>query len=104
MYELMPLGFKTANMIRTRQFLTSTKLQQMCKDAGLPKSGLMAALIGRLNGPRPPLVCLNRKKGQRVEERHNVTGTALLVALYLHEKDVNENDKGLTKYVLYVKA
>ena len=85
---------------------SSKELQEACKAAGLAKSGTRADLISRLKGPRPPKLWLARKrKGEWVPERHNVGGSACLVALYLHERDeAGPNDPGMTRDELYVKA
>jgi len=45
-----------------------------------------------------------KQAGQYVPSGYNVGGTALLVALYLHEKDAGNDDGGLTKDELFVKA
>ena len=81
------------------------ELKQMCKSVGLSTTGSRDDLIARYNGPHPPKVWLRRKnKGQYVPSSYNVGGTALLVALYLHERSVGEEDRGLVKDELYVKA
>lgn len=97
-----------------------SQLKEKCKVYGLAQSGSKPILIERLQGPHPPKVWLRRKQQKEyVPERHNVAGTALLVALYLHEQQVlapltslrlshtnNNNNEylGLTKDELYVKA
>ena len=81
------------------------KLKQMCKSVGLAASGSRSELFARYRGPHPPKVWLLRKqRNQYVPASYNVAGTALLVALYLHEKQTGGLDKGLTKDELYVKA
>lgn len=84
---------------------TMTQLQQKCGQVGLPKSGTIADLKAKLNGPHPPKVWLKRKKAKEyVPPRHNVASTAILVALYLHEKNAASDDPGMTKDELYVKS
>jgi len=80
-------------------------LMDECAEAGLPKTGSRADLVARLKGPRPPSVWLERKrKKEYVPQSYNVAGTALLVALYLHENEVGPENTGITKEELYVKA
>lgn len=84
---------------------TKLALQDECAAAGLPKTGSREDLVARLEGPRPPKLWVKRRRmKQYVPERHDVAGTALLVALYLHETDVGANDVGLEKSQLYTKA
>jgi hypothetical protein len=63
-------------------------------------------MLQRLRGPKPPKVWLERKKkGEYVPARHDTGASALLVALYLHERSVHEEDNvGLSKEELYNKA
>ena len=82
---------------------TSSQLKAKCEEYGLPKAGKKNELIARLNGPRPPKVWLERKKkDEYVPVRQNTGATALLVALYLHERD--QGSGGMTKDLLYAKA
>jgi hypothetical protein len=90
---------------------TKKELETMCIQVGLPKTGPRETLMERLRGPHPPQVWLQRKqKGEFVPERYNVAGTALLVALYLHErKNVRPGGEGavalgMTKDELYPAA
>ena len=84
---------------------TAEQLRRKCVECGLSKSGKVCDMKVRLNGPHPPNVYLRRKQaGQYVPKSFNVAATALLVALYLHEKDAAEGDLGMTKEELYVKA
>ena len=84
---------------------TCKQLQDECVRCGVAKSGTKAQLIERLKDPHPPELYLRRKQaGQYVPSAHNVGGTALLVALYLHEKDASDDDRGLTKDELYAMA
>lgn len=80
-----------------------SELEAECASVGLAKTGSRLDLIERLRGPRPPKVWLERKRlGQYVPSSYNVAGTALLVALFLHEEDNGVG--GITKDELYVKA
>jgi hypothetical protein len=91
---------------------TQKELQTLCLQVGLPKTGPRNKLIERLRGPHPPKVWLQRKqKGEFVPERYNVAGTALLVALYLHERKQQQGSSsaavscpGMTKDELYPAA
>lgn len=84
---------------------TKSALMAECAAAGLSKSGTRAELVERLKGPRPPPAWLKRAaKKQYVPSNYNVGGTALLVALYLHEIEVGEANAGISKEALYVKA
>ena len=88
--------------------LSSKQLQEECSKVGMKKSGNRTELIARLKdtSKHPPKLLLRRKlKGEYVPERHNVGASALLVALYLHERNVGAADyDGLSKEELYVKA
>lgn len=85
--------------------LSIAQLQAKCTEVGLVKGGSKENLIERLRGPKPPQVWLDRKsKGEYVPTRHNTGASALLVALYLHERQADENALGLTKPELYVKV
>ena len=84
---------------------STSQLQARCVEYGLPKGGKKQDLIDRLRGPKPPKVWLERKKkGEYVPERYNTGGTALLVALYLHEREVGSEALGMTKEELYPRA
>lgn len=84
---------------------TAEQLRRKCVEYGLSKSGKISDMKARLNGPHPPNVYVRRRQaGQYVPKSFNVAATALLVALYLHEKDAAEGDPGMTKEELYVKA
>lgn len=84
---------------------STIELQAACKTAALAKSGTRKVLLERLRGPHPPKLLLKRKqKGEFVPERHNVGGSALLVALYLHEREVGHDNAGIIKEDLYTKA
>ena len=85
--------------------LTKAELQEKCTEFGLTTSGNKAELINRLCGPRPPKVWLERKKrGQKVPKTYDTCNTALLVGLYLKEKDAPPNYDGMTKEELYTLA
>jgi hypothetical protein len=85
-----------------------SQLQEKCVEYGLAKSGASGKLIERLNGPRMPKVWLTRKrKGEYVPARHDCGATALLVGLYILEKDATDaapDHRGVSKNELYVKA
>jgi hypothetical protein len=82
-----------------------SQLQEKCVEYGLAKSGARGKLIERVNGPRMPKVWLTRKrKGEYVPARHDCGATALLVGLYILEKDATDAHKGVSKNELYVKA
>ena len=82
---------------------SSMQLQSKCEEYGLPKTGKKRDLIDRLKGPKPPKEWLERKKkGEYVPSRQNTAATAILVALYLHEKA--HGNGGMTKDTLYAKA
>jgi ERCC4-type nuclease len=84
---------------------TTEQLKKKCVECGLSKSGTVGKIRARLNGPHPPNVWVRRKQAkQYVPARYNVTATALLVALYLHEKNADKDDPGMTKEELYIKA
>lgn len=84
---------------------TKAALQDECAIAGLPKTGSRTNLVARLKGPCPPKLWLERKRQkQYVPERHDTGGSALLVALYLHEKEMGPDDVGLTQEELTMKA
>ena len=97
---------KSANMENLEDEYAKWKkseLEAECSSVGLPKSGSRTELINRLRGPRPPKLWLERKRQkQYVPSSYNVAGTALLVALYLHEEE--QGLDGITKDELYVKA
>jgi SAP domain len=85
--------------------LSVAQLQAKCSEVGLAKGGSKENLIERLRGPKPPQVWLDRKsKGEYVPARYNTGASALLVALYLHERQADENALGLTKPELYEKV
>lgn len=70
----------------------------------MPKSGTKPDLISRLQGPRPPKLLVRQKQsGKYIPSKHGGSA-ALLVALYLHEKDAGTENRGLTKDELVVKA
>ncbi|CAB9525623.1 DEK C terminal domain [Seminavis robusta] len=93
------------NRASPKDELTVAQLQQKCAEFGLPKTGTKADLLERLKGPKPPAVWLQRKKdGEYVPARHNTGACALLVALFLHEREVGEDAPGLSKDELYAKA
>jgi ERCC4-type nuclease len=84
---------------------TMKELQEACKTAALTKSGTRKVLLERLRGPHPPKLWLKRKqKGEFVPVRHNVGGSALLVALHIHEREVGHDNAGIIKEDLYTKA
>lgn len=72
------------------------QLQKQCAEWGLQKSGKKADLIQRLKGPRPPQLWLERKKRDvgYVPTRHNTCATALLVALYLEQRQHQDDTTG----------
>ena len=84
--------------------LTTTALKQECDKYGFPKSGSRDAMIAKLIGPKPPNVWLKRKlRKEYVPPRHNVAGTAILVAMFLlHEEQPDSTD--FSKEEIYVKA
>jgi hypothetical protein len=54
---------------------------------------------------RPPKLLVRRKQsGEYIPSKHDGGSAALLVALYLHEKDAGTENRGLTKDELVVKA
>jgi hypothetical protein len=82
-------------------------LQKQCVEYGLTKTGTKAMLIERLNAPHPPKVWLERKQRKKfVPTRHDSCATAILVGLYLHERDHGNDDAyvGMTKEELYTQA
>jgi SAP domain len=83
-------------------------LQKQCVEYGLTKTGTKAMLIERLNAPRPPKVWLERKQRKKfVPTRHDSCATAILVGLYLHERDHGNDDEeyvGMTKEELYTQS
>ena len=82
---------------------SSAQLQSKCEEFGLPKGGKKSDLIERLKGPKPPKEWLERKNmNEYVPSRQNTAATAILVALYLHEKA--HGNGGMTKDTLYAKA
>jgi ERCC4-type nuclease len=84
---------------------TTKELQEACKTAALTKSGTRKVLLERLRGPHPPKLWLQRKqKGEFVPVRHNVGGSALLVALHIYEREVGHENAGIIKEDLYTKA
>jgi hypothetical protein len=84
---------------------TTEQLKKKCVECRLSKSGIVGKIRARLNGPHPPNVWVRRKQAkQYVPARYNVTATALLVALYLHEKNADKDDPGMTKEELSIKA
>ena len=85
--------------------MSKKQLEEKCVEYGLPKSGTKPDLISRLRGPRPPKLLVRRKQsGEYVPSKHDGASAALLVALYLHEKDAGTENRGLTKDELIVKA
>ena len=85
--------------------VSAARLKELCKSVGVAASGSKQELIERYRGPHPPKVWRDRKrKEQWVPASHNVAGTALLVALYLHEKKTGGLDNGLSRDELYVQA
>ncbi len=92
---------KARNDVRDSVY-DSWKLQQLkeeCEKYGLPKTGKKADLISRLLGPRPPTAWLERKKANLyVPARYDTCGAAILVALWLHQRQHNSDSwKGLEK-------
>jgi hypothetical protein len=84
---------------------TKQELEAECVSAGLPKSGKKADLIARLEGPHPPKLWLKRKgNNEFVPASYNDGGTALLVAMYLHERETGPDNAWMTKDELYSKA
>jgi ERCC4-type nuclease len=84
---------------------TIRELQEACTTAALAKGGTRKVLLERLRGPHPPKLWLKRKqKGEFVPSRHNVGGSALLVALHIHEREVGYDNAGIIKEELYTKA
>jgi len=86
--------------------MSSKALKDACAEVGLKTTGSKSDLIERLRDTAkyPPQVLLKRKRtGQYVPQNHNVGSSALLVAMYLNERDTG-NPEGLTKEELYVKA
>jgi hypothetical protein len=82
-----------------------SQLQSSCSENGLTKSGAKAKLIERLNGPRPPNIWVKRKaKNEYVPATFDTGATALLVGLYLHERDAGPDAEGMTKQELYTLA
>lgn len=86
--------------------LSIAELRARCVELGLAKSGTKSQMLERLTGPKPPKVWLERKKrGEYVPSRYDTGASALLVALYLHERTVSEESNlGLSKEELYSRA
>lgn len=86
--------------------MSISDLQKQCEAVGLAKSGSKAVLMERLNGPHPPPEWLDRKlAGQYVPFSYDSGATALLVGLYLLEKERGTGHDGFfEKDVLYSKA
>jgi hypothetical protein len=86
--------------------MSISDLQKQCEAVGLAKSGSKAVLMERLNGPHPPQEWLDRKlAGQYVPSSYDCGATALLVGLYLLEKESGPGHDGFfEKDVLYSKA
>lgn len=82
------------------------ELKEKCEEYGLAKTGKKADLIARLNGPKPPKLWLDRKarKVGFVPSRYNTCATALLVGLYLEQRQAEPDWAGLTKDELYTLA
>eukprot|EP00980_Cylindrotheca_fusiformis_P002269 scaffold523_cov101-Cylindrotheca_fusiformis.AAC.7 len=83
---------------------TRSQLEQECLRHGLSKSGTRDKMVERLQQPRPPLLWIQRKqKGEWVPARHDVAGTALLVALWLlHQADPSSED--FSRNEVYIRA
>jgi hypothetical protein len=74
------------------------QLKDECDKYGLPKTGNKASLIQRLLGPRPPEAWLQRKKADLyVPSRYDTCASAILVAIWLHQRQNEESWKGLDK-------
>lgn len=77
-----------------------SQLKEECEEYGLPKTGKKADLIVRLSGPRPPKAWLQRKKANLyVPARYDTCGSAILVSIWLHQRQQSNMDswKGLEK-------
>lgn len=80
------------------------QLEQECIRHGLSKSGARDKLVERLLQPRPPKLWVQRKaKGEWVPSRHDVAGTALLVALWLFHQE-NPSANAFSKNQVYMRA
>ena len=85
--------------------LSVSELKKQCEEKGLPKSGTKVQIIKRLNGPLPPRLWLKRKQeGQYVPQSYDCGATALLVALYLTERESSSVGLGVTQEDLYMKG
>jgi hypothetical protein len=84
---------------------TKGQLEQACIKHGLSKSGASDKLVERLLKPHPPSLWVQRKnKGEWVPARHDVAGTALLVALWLLHQEYPSQEDGFSKNQVYVRA
>ena len=105
--EARPSSTKKAKTSTDYSDWTKKELEDECVKCGVPKTGKKAVLIERLQTPhrRPPEIWLRRKRaGEYVPSSHNGGNTAVLVALYLHEKEAGDDNRGLSRNELYAKA
>jgi ERCC4-type nuclease len=105
--EHRPSSSKKAKTSTDYSDWTKTQLEEECVKFGLPKTGKKTVLIERLQSPhlRPPEIVQRRtRSGEYAPPRHDVGNTAVLVALYLHEKDAGDDNRGLSREELFAKA
>ena len=79
---------------------TVSQLKEECEKHGLPKTGKKSELVNRLSGPHPPSIWLLCKKAKlHVPNRYDTCGSAILVSLWLHQRQQIDVDawKGLEK-------
>ena len=74
------------------------QLKEECDKHGLPKTGNKVDLMNRLLGPHPPKAWLQRKNASLyVPSRYDTCASAILVAIWMHQRQKEESWKGLEK-------
>jgi SAP domain len=74
------------------------QLKEECDRHGLPKTGNKVDLVKRLLGPRPPAAWLKRRNASLyVPSRYDTCASAILVAIWIHQRQNEESWKGLEK-------
>jgi len=74
------------------------QLKEECDKFGLSKTGNKETLIKRLIGPRPPEAWLKRKRSNLyIPSRHDTCASAILIAIWLHQRNKDDSWKGLEK-------
>jgi len=74
------------------------QLKEECDKRGLPKTGNKVELINRLLGPHPPNAWVKRKNASLyVPSRYDTCASAILVAIWMHQRQKEESWKGLEK-------